>query len=352
MKVITRGTFRTSLTKIVKVASEYLETECHLNDENASRFEEIEEELVTLTERLTAVHEKLRDADKQVVAKNLIKPEDQEREFDRMAKYEDTAITHLAKLNNRLRKLRLKQNPLNNPADTINHNSSIPLVAPSHKSNIRLPKLQLKKFDGNMRDWMPFWDQFNSAVHQNNQLSAAEKFNYLEDVLSGAAKKAISGFTATSSCYDAAVALLLEQYGDTEKLIDNHMQKLISLSPVTVKSDVVGLRNLYNHVSTSIRSLTSLQVAPQRYDVMLKSILLRCLPPDMRVDYHRRKNGDSGTCKDDEAAAAETSQHSDDVSETQTSLYGMHDRGVNSILRFLKKEQRKSKDWARVGHIK
>lgn len=53
------------------------------------------------------------------------------------------------------------------------------------------------------------------------------------------------------------------------------------------------------------------------------------------MDYHKRKRGEGETAKDE---PAENRKDSDDSSETHTSLYGMHDRNINSILRFLKKE--------------
>jgi len=31
----------------------------------------------------------------------------------------------------------------------------------------RLPKLELHKFKGNTMSWIPFWDSFKSAVHEN-----------------------------------------------------------------------------------------------------------------------------------------------------------------------------------------
>ena len=38
------------------------------------------------------------------------------------------------------------------------------------KKSVKLPKLELKKFDGNIFKWAEFWDVFKSAIHSNKQL--------------------------------------------------------------------------------------------------------------------------------------------------------------------------------------
>ena len=53
----------------------------------------------------------------------------------------------------------------------------------SGTTKVKLPKLSLKRFNGDMSKWMSFWDSFNSTAHQNPVLSNIDKFNYLSSVL-------------------------------------------------------------------------------------------------------------------------------------------------------------------------
>ena len=62
----------------------------------------------------------------------------------------------------------------------------------------KLPKLSLRKFYGDPTSWMPWWDSFNSAVHSNESLSSADKFNYLRSLLDGQAASAIAGLQLTA----------------------------------------------------------------------------------------------------------------------------------------------------------
>ena len=52
-----------------------------------------------------------------------------------------------------------------------------------HPQRVKLPKLTLKKFSGDLTTWTTFWDSFESAVHNNPDLSCIDKFNYLHSLL-------------------------------------------------------------------------------------------------------------------------------------------------------------------------
>ena len=72
----------------------------------------------------------------------------------------------------------------------------------------KLPKLEVKKFNGKLSEWQEFWDSFESAIHQNDGLSNVDKFSYLRSLLLEPAKSAIGGFALTSANYEAALELL------------------------------------------------------------------------------------------------------------------------------------------------
>ena len=59
----------------------------------------------------------------------------------------------------------------------------------------KLPKLELKHFDGDIINWKPLWGQFNASIHSNNLISKIEKFSYLKTFLNESASSCISGLT-------------------------------------------------------------------------------------------------------------------------------------------------------------
>ena len=48
---------------------------------------------------------------------------------------------------------------------------------------VKLPKLSLRRFNGDITKWASFWDSFDSAIHSNASLSGVDKFNYLNSLL-------------------------------------------------------------------------------------------------------------------------------------------------------------------------
>ena len=76
-------------------------------------------------------------------------------------------------------------------------------------SEVKLPKLDLPVFDGNIIHWKQFWDQFSVSVHDRTNLSNAEKIVYLQHALKdGSVKNAIEGLSHFGENYDEAVKLM------------------------------------------------------------------------------------------------------------------------------------------------
>ena len=46
---------------------------------------------------------------------------------------------------------------------------------PSESKGVRLPKLDVPTFDGNILNWRSFWEQFRISVHDRTHLSDSEK---------------------------------------------------------------------------------------------------------------------------------------------------------------------------------
>ena len=66
-------------------------------------------------------------------------------------------------------------------------------VVRNYGNTVKLPKLKLKKFDGNTLKWQEFWDTFDSTIHQNEGLKRVDKLNYLRRQLVGSTNKTIPG---------------------------------------------------------------------------------------------------------------------------------------------------------------
>ena len=95
---------------------------------------------------------------------------------------------------------------------------------------MKLPKLSLSHFSGNVTKWTTFWDSFESTVHNNDDLTDIDKFNYLRSLLDRTAYEAISGLTLSSANYREAIDVLHAQtVGDKPLIILKHMETLLGI---------------------------------------------------------------------------------------------------------------------------
>ena len=78
---------------------------------------------------------------------------------------------------------------------------------------LKLPKLTLPWFKGDLANWTTFWDLFKSIVHENNGIQKVHKFSYLNSLLEGPAARAIQRLTLSYANYDAAIDLLVKWFG-------------------------------------------------------------------------------------------------------------------------------------------
>ena len=135
--------------------------------------------------------------------------------------------------------------PSNNLVESYNPTPSLSLPTQETIPRVKLPKLDLRKFDGEVSTWPTFWDSFESSIHKNPTLAPIDKFNYLNSLLMKPALDSISGLSLTASNYEEAVAILKKRFGNKQQIINRHMDILLNVSPMT-NQDTRKLRELYD----------------------------------------------------------------------------------------------------------
>ncbi|GFQ67380.1 DUF1758 domain-containing protein [Trichonephila clavata] len=147
----------------------------------------------------------------------------------------------------------------------------------------------LKSFSANDISSFPsFGARFKSAVYDNSNLNDVDKFSYLKSVVTSDAELANQGLTLTPENYAKAVKILEDKFGRKELIVDNHMNRLLNLSPVRKSFDVIALRKLYDQLEINIRGLESLEIFPDSYSCLLFPIIMRAIPPDLALEYNKK----------------------------------------------------------------
>lgn len=83
-------------------------------------------------------------------------------------------------------------------------------VSRNARSKYKLPKLELRKFSGDPKEWLAFWSQFKE-IHKDASMSAENKFQYLiqATVEKSCAHELVTSFPPTSMNYPKAIQCLV-----------------------------------------------------------------------------------------------------------------------------------------------
>ena len=160
---------------------------------------------------------------------------------------------------------------------------------PKSKSNIRLPKLEFKKFNGDTLKCQELWDSFEAAIHKDPTMLPINKFNYLRTQLEDRALKTIEGLDLTNANYEPAITLLRELYGKMQMVLDAHHRHLMDLAQVSSNS-TSSLRATYDAVEKHLRSLQSLGKDIHHRQII--SIILTNLPKVVIARLEQQKDPD------------------------------------------------------------
>ena len=155
---------------------------------------------------------------------------------------------------------------------------------------VKLPKLEVRKFNGKLHEWQEFWDSFESAIHTNESVSNVDKFSYLRGLLLEPARSTIAGFALTSANYQSAVDLLKRRYGKKTAIQRTLVNELLNARPVYSDRDTAGLRSFYDLVETKYRALQALEVEEGVYSAIVVSMLLEKIPESLRLTITRGQN--------------------------------------------------------------
>ena len=153
------------------------------------------------------------------------------------------------------------------------------------KRSMKLPKLDVPTFDGDLLNWSQFWEQFSVSVHECKNLSDTEKLVYLQQaVKKGSAKNAIEGLTRTADSYAEAISYLKARYDRPRLIYRTHVQKIMN-APSLREGRGMELRRLYDTILQHIRALKTMD--GDLTSAFLTSIIELKLDPDTMFEWQK-----------------------------------------------------------------
>lgn len=148
----------------------------------------------------------------------------------------------------------------NNKDDNESVNSELPhprTIKRCYEQPVKLHRIEVKKFSGDLTKWMAFHESFTKLVHDNKALDNLAKFHYLRDALIDGAERVIDSLELTSENYEAALNLLEERFHNTKLICREHIRQLFDYPPI-VHCSSESLRSIVDFFNAHLRALSTL----------------------------------------------------------------------------------------------
>ena len=148
---------------------------------------------------------------------------------------------------------------------------------------MKLPKLQLPIFKGDILQWQEFWDIYNSAVHEQD-IPNVTKFSYLNGSLRKSAAAAICGISVTNDNYPVVIHILEDK---KEAIIEALYSQLQHLPTVTNRFTEV--KSTYETIERILRQLEAQGERVDQQRILTQQILSK-FPTNVLVKLEESKS--------------------------------------------------------------
>lgn len=149
----------------------------------------------------------------------------------------------------------------------------------NHNSNVKLPKLEIPKFDGDCTNWPEFRDLFSSLIHEKNSVPNVQKMQYLKMNLTGSAANVIKHLQVNGDHYNDAWAALNKRYNNKKLLINNNLKRLLSQRYVKAEN-ADELRQLLDTTKEIICTLKNLGEPTEKWNSVVVFVIAQRLPTE------------------------------------------------------------------------
>ncbi|CAH2990102.1 unnamed protein product [Chilo suppressalis] len=138
------------------------------------------------------------------------------------------------------------------------------------KRRINIPKLDLVKFDGNVKNWLLFWGQFKK-IHEDADLDDIDKFQFLmqSTTVNSSARQLVETYPPSGENYYKAIEALKARFARDDVLIETYVRGLLNLVLMRQKGQTSDLTSLYDNLQTHLQALETLGVAKDKYASVL-----------------------------------------------------------------------------------
>ncbi|CAH2093151.1 unnamed protein product [Euphydryas editha] len=156
----------------------------------------------------------------------------------------------------------------------------------SSNSNIRLPKIVLPHFSGDIKRWPEYFDTFNELIHNCASLSDIEKFHYLTSSLSGEALSVVKPFPLSHEHYEHAYQALIARYKCKRALTFTCWKDLLAIEFKCTNG--IEFRKSLDLFEENLSILKTAELPIQHWDFILVYHILSKLDTTVRRSFEEK----------------------------------------------------------------
>lgn len=180
--------------------------------------------------------------------------------------------------------------PLTQPRAVNNENITQTTSNNVDYSLTKIPRVELRKFDGSIDQWRAFSDWFIGTIHNREGITDSMKLSYLHDSLIDEAAKTIAGFENTNENYQEAWNLLKLTYNNERVIIFNHFELFMAI-PNMRNNSADAIRQLINEAQVQVRKMKVMGQLTDKWDVPLVYIVTSKLDKNTKHEWNRKITG-------------------------------------------------------------
>ncbi|CAK1592761.1 unnamed protein product [Parnassius mnemosyne] len=162
----------------------------------------------------------------------------------------------------------------------LTHRNSTATHREKAESQVRLPKLKLPTFDGNLKEWPAFKNLFMCSVDSAN-IPTLQKFQYLKTSVKGEAAGLINSLLIIEENYNKALELLTKRYENKTIIVNHHLKSFINFPTITRHN----LKQYLTVFQQSLDSLRALGVTVDSWDLILVYLITQNLDNSLRASW-------------------------------------------------------------------
>ena len=153
------------------------------------------------------------------------------------------------------------------------------------KGTFRLPKMDIPKFDGQLKNWPHWWTDFKHAVHDNEELENRDKLAYLiKSITDPALQDYLHSGADTMDTYPEMLEVLQQRFDQPRELHSIHCGTIADLPPA--KHTTADLCQLADTVFAAVTGIFRQgQVAIQH---VATSLAVSSLPQILRTEWETK----------------------------------------------------------------